>query len=72
MTSAPPAEEREKFGLCEDCQNARQIRSDRGSVFFLCELSANDSRFAKYPRLPVLQCAGYEPKEGRRAEKNTT
>jgi hypothetical protein len=36
------------------------MESDRGSVFYLCQLSANDARFAKYPRLPVLQCEGYQ------------
>src|SRR5260370_32472363 len=34
--------------------------SDRGSIFYLCRLSAHDPRFPKFPRLPVLQCAGYE------------
>jgi hypothetical protein len=38
----------------------RQIESDRGSTFYLCERSATDANFTKYPRLPVLQCAGYE------------
>jgi len=46
-------------GLCEKCQHARRIESDRGSVFYLCELSASDPRFAKYPALPVIQCPGY-------------
>lgn len=26
----------------------------------MCERSRTDERFAKYPRLPVLQCVGYE------------
>ena len=43
-------------GLCEDCIHARRIESDRGSVFFLCQLALTDSRFKKYPRLPVLSC----------------
>ena len=47
-------------GLCADCIHARVIRSDRNSVFYLCELSLSDPRFEKYPRLPVLSCAGYE------------
>jgi GrpB-like predicted nucleotidyltransferase (UPF0157 family) len=47
-------------GLCALCVHARRIESDRGSVFILCQLSASDPRFAKYPRLPVLSCAGYE------------
>ena len=36
-----------------------KIRSDRGSTFYRCRLSDSDPRFPKYPRLPVLQCAGY-------------
>jgi hypothetical protein len=48
------------LGLCADCIHARRITSDRGSVFLLCELSKVDSRFEKYPRLPVLSCAGYQ------------
>ena len=47
-------------GLCLSCRHARVIRSDRGSIFYMCRLSAHDPRFPKYPRLPVLQCAGYE------------
>jgi len=49
-------------GLCRNCQHACRIESDRGSVFFRCELSFEDSKFAKYPRLPVLVCSGYRPK----------
>lgn len=48
-------------GLCGTCQHARRITNDRGSVFIFCELSKIDGRFAKYPRLPVQQCAGYQP-----------
>ncbi len=48
-------------GLCADCQFMRLIESDRGSTFYLCERSATDATFAKYPRLPVLQCPGYVP-----------
>ena len=47
-------------GLCGDCVHARRIESDRGSVFFLCQLSFSDNKFAKYPKLPVLVCTGYE------------
>jgi hypothetical protein len=38
----------------------RKIRSSRGSLFYLCQLSQTDKSFPKYPRLPVWQCAGYE------------
>jgi hypothetical protein len=47
-------------GLCASCTHVRRITSDRGSVFYLCELSKTDVRFPKYPRLPVVNCPGYE------------
>jgi len=50
------------LGLCDDCQHARPIESAKGSLFLLCRLSESDPRFPKYPRLPVLSCAGYRPK----------
>jgi hypothetical protein len=51
---------RPRVGLCADCRFMRRIESDRGSTFYLCERSATDANFPKYPRLPILQCAGYE------------
>jgi hypothetical protein len=50
----------ESSGLCADCVHSRCVESSRGSVFRLCELSRSDPRFAKYPRLPVLSCPGYQ------------
>ena len=47
-------------GLCGSCGHARVIRSGRGSVFSLCQLSAVDPSFPRYPTLPVLRCRGYE------------
>jgi hypothetical protein len=47
-------------GLCDTCKHQRVIRNTRGSVFSLCDRSKTDSRFPKYPRLPVRRCAGYE------------
>ena len=47
--------------LCETCAHMRPIISDRGSKFLMCKLSAVKPEFPKYPRLPVLQCKGYEP-----------
>jgi hypothetical protein len=49
-------------GLCGNCRHHTWIESGRGSRFLRCELSFVDSRFPKYPPLPVLSCAGYEPK----------
>jgi hypothetical protein len=56
------AEERSRAGLCADCRHSKQIESSRGSRFYLCQLSATDPAFPKYPPLPVLRCSGYAPK----------
>src|ERR1700687_6008128 len=54
------SDDRARMGLCAECVHARRIESERGSVVILCERSVSDAAFAKYPRLPVLRCAGYE------------
>ncbi|HEY4612743.1 MAG TPA: hypothetical protein VII11_07140 [Bacteroidota bacterium] len=56
-------------GLCERCKHARVVESTRGSAFSLCELSATNPRFPKYPRLPVLSCSGFEEKENPSEER---
>ena len=53
------APEHERVGLCASCANAKVMQSDRGSVFYLCELSFTNREYAKYPRLPVLNCGGF-------------
>jgi hypothetical protein len=50
----------ERVGLCAECAHARVVLSGRGSSFWLCRLSEVDARFRKYPRLPVVECDGYE------------
>jgi len=52
-----------KAGLCASCNHMQMNKSDRGSVFYFCMLSASDARFPKYPQLPVVTCAGYEKGE---------
>jgi GNAT superfamily N-acetyltransferase len=47
-------------GLCVSCRHVQMITSARGSTFYLCERSRTDARYPRYPRLPVLTCAGYE------------
>jgi len=47
-------------GLCARCLHIRVIHSDRGSTFYQCQLSFADARFPKYPRLPILDCCGWE------------
>ena len=51
-------------GLCNTCVHQRVVSTTRGSRFSLCERSRSDPRYARYPRLPVQECPGYEP--GRR------
>jgi hypothetical protein len=51
---------RDPIGLCATCRQARIVQSARGSTFYLCHRSQVDPHFAKYPRLPMLRCAGYE------------
>jgi hypothetical protein len=61
MTTIPG--ESERVGLCFSCEHVRIVRTDRGSAFYLCQRSATDPRFPKYPGLPVVRCPGFEVKE---------
>jgi hypothetical protein len=45
------------------------VMSGRGSRFVLCRRSQTDSRYPKYPPLPVLECRGWEGMEGPPAER---
>ena len=47
-------------GLCDSCAHQQVVRSGRGSRFSLCRRSRTDATYPKYPRLPVLACAGHE------------
>src|SRR5207244_10655100 len=47
-------------GLCATGRDARRVRSARGSNFWQCGRAATDRRFARYPRLPVARCEGFE------------
>jgi hypothetical protein len=51
-------------GLCANCLHARSVQSARGSTFVLCARSQHDRLYPKYPRLPVVRCAGYEENAG--------
>jgi hypothetical protein len=64
--------EPERVGLCLDCRHARRIESARGSVFYLCQRFATDPIFPKYPRLPVIECRGYELKVYNPSAENPT
>jgi hypothetical protein len=45
-------------GLCSHCRHAERVRSKR-SDFVRCRLADADPRFDRYPRLPVVDCAGF-------------
>ncbi len=50
-------------GLCDECRHQQIVRNTRGSVFSLCRRSRTEpDRFPRYPRLPVTNCPGYEPR----------
>lgn len=52
-----------RAGLCDSCVHQRIVRTTRGSEFSLCERSRTDDRFARYPRVPVERCPGWERHE---------
>jgi hypothetical protein len=62
----PPA------GLCPTCLHARVVPSARGSRFLMCARAKDDPGYAKYPRLPVVECPGYEPMPERPAASSPT
>jgi hypothetical protein len=52
-----------RAGLCDSCRHQRIVRNTRGSSFSLCERSRTEPDFPRYPRLPVLECRGYERRD---------
>ena len=50
-----------RVGICSICRHARPVTSSREAEFWRCGRSASDPLYPKYPALPVLRCAGYEP-----------
>lgn len=55
--TVPPVEP----GLCGECRHASVKGTNRGTVYLRCTRAAWDDRLARYPRLPVASCAGFEP-----------
>jgi hypothetical protein len=53
-----------QFGLCDACRHQRIVRNTRGSVFSLCQRSRDEKEFPRYPRVPVTECRGFEPRIG--------
>ena len=46
-------------GLCGRCRFARVQVSARGGEFLRCGRADRDSRFRRYPPLPVRACSGF-------------
>jgi len=55
-----------QVGLCATCKHSRTVRGKR-NTFWMCELSATDPSFPRYPRLPVLSCRGYEDEPAKKS-----
>lgn len=56
-----PGDIRATAGLCGRCEHAIVRPTRRGTVYLRCGRAATDPQFAKYPRLPVVSCPGYQP-----------
>ena len=50
------------ISLCETCVSGREVQTAR-SRFLLCELSANNQNFPKYPPQPIGRCGGYRQQD---------
>jgi hypothetical protein len=50
-------------GLCEACLHAKLNETRRGTAYLRCTRAAWDTSLPRYPRLPVMQCAGFDPRE---------
>jgi hypothetical protein len=48
-------------GLGGQCRHAIIRPTRRGTVYLRCGRAAWDSRFPKYPQLPMLSCEGHQP-----------
>jgi hypothetical protein len=51
--------------LCGDCVYALINVTRRGTAYLRCERAGWDDRLVRYPRLPVRECVGYEPRASR-------
>jgi hypothetical protein len=63
--ATPPTQPRAagaRSGLCDSCAHQQIVRNTRGSSFSLCQRSRTDHAYPRYPRLPVLDCPGHEPR----------
>ena len=66
MNDSPPQRQApgDASGLCSGCAHVQLVTSARGSTFYLCRLSFTDARFPRYPPIPVLNCSGFQRRDG--------
>lgn len=46
-------------GLCASCRHAR-LAVAAEAVYLRCILAERDAAYARYPRLPIWRCLGFE------------
>jgi hypothetical protein len=51
-------------GLCGTCRHGHRIDPSRGTRYWRCRRSEGDTRYPRYPPLPVLGCPGWEEADG--------
>jgi hypothetical protein len=49
-------------GLCAACQHAKLNETRRGTAYLRCTRAEWDAALPRYPRLPVSECPGFEPR----------
>jgi hypothetical protein len=52
-----------RAGICVDCVHPKVNLTRRGTGYLRCLRAEWDERLPRYPRLPVLDCVGFEPRE---------
>ena len=72
MSATEPASGGVHAGLCDSCVHQQIVRTTRGSAFSLCLRSRSDSRYPRYPRIPVLACAGHDPRPLQAADADSS
>jgi len=48
--------------MCDRCVHQQRVATSR-STYSLCLRSRADPRYAKYPPIPVIRCAGYQQRD---------
>lgn len=52
--------EKTRVGLCAGCRHVKALQTKIGAAIYQCKLAAKDSRYRKFPMLPMVACVGFE------------